>query len=165
MYAFKKYFIYCFMRLTHFTDYTLRALMYLGAHRDRLVTIQDIADTHQVSKNNMTKVVHQLGLAGLVETVRGRNGGLRLKLDPGEISVGAIVRSTETDFHMAECFDPHGMLCPLAASCRLQHVLTLATSAYLAVLDGQTLATLLEPGRHPVEAPVILQRAAGSPPA
>lgn len=131
------------MRLTTFTDYTLRTLMYLGTNHDRLVTIQDIADVHGVSKNHLTKVVHQLGLAGLVETVRGRNGGLRLKLEPAEITLGAVVRCTEPDFHMAECFDPHSKPCALAASCRLRYALAAATSAYLAVLDGQSLETLL----------------------
>ena len=69
------------MRLTHYTDYSLRTLMYLGLNRDRLVTIQDIAEVYGISKNHLMKVVHQLGLAGLIETIRGRNGGLRLKIE------------------------------------------------------------------------------------
>jgi Rrf2 family protein len=93
------------MRLTSFTDYSLRTLLYLAANRDRLVTIQDIADLHVISKNHLMKVVYQLGLAGLVETVRGRNGGLRLGKEPKDINIGALVRATETDFFMAECFD------------------------------------------------------------
>ena len=82
------------MRLTAFTDYTLRTLMYLGANQDRLVTINDIADLHLISKNHLMKVVHQLGLSGVVDTVRGRNGGLKLKQDPSQINIGAIVRQT-----------------------------------------------------------------------
>src|SRR5471032_96611 len=93
------------MRLTSFTDYTLRTLLYLGANRDRLVTIQDIADMHVISKNHLMKVVYQLGLSGIIETVRGRNGGMRLKREPADINIGALVRETETDFYMAECFD------------------------------------------------------------
>jgi len=150
------------MRLTTFTDYTLRTLMYLGAHRDRLVTIQDIAEAHGVSKNHLTKVVHQLGLAGLVETVRGRNGGLRLKREPAAITLGAVIRSTETDFHMAECFDPQNRPCPLAASCRLKHALASATSAYLAVLDGQSLETLLAQEAGGAVAPLTFQRRASA---
>jgi len=146
------------MRLTTFTDYTLRTLMYLGAHRDRLVTIQDIADAHGVSKNHLTKVAHQLGLAGLVETVRGRNGGLRLKREPAEINLGAVVRSTESDFHMAECFEPQSKPCPLAASCRLKHALASATAAYLAVLDGQSLESLLAREAGSTVAPLTFQR-------
>src|SRR4051794_13327970 len=99
------------MRLTAYTDYALRTLIYLGHHRERLVTIQDIADLHGISKNHLMKVVHQLGLNGLVDTVRGRNGGLRLKHDPAAINIGAVVRGTETDFYMAECFDPGNVDC------------------------------------------------------
>lgn len=131
------------MRLTSYTDYTLRTLLHLGTHRDRLVTIQEIADLHSISKNHLTKVVYQLGLSGVVETIRGRNGGLRLKLEPEQINLGAVVRATETDFYMAECFDPNGTPCGLRSDCRLKNVLVDATNAYLAVLDRQTLATLL----------------------
>ena len=151
------------MRLTTFTDYTLRALMYLGANRDRLVTIQEIADAHGVSKNHLTKVVHQLGLAGLVETIRGRHGGLRLKLEPSAITLGEVVRCTESDFHMAECFDEDSAPCPLAASCRLRFALAEATSAYLAVLDSQSLESLLAEEARGAVSPLIFQRTAPTP--
>lgn len=131
------------MRLTTYTDYALRTLMYLAAHRDSLVTIQEIADLHGIAKNHLTKVVHQLGLLGLVETVRGRNGGLRLGREPEEINVGAVVRSTETDFFMAECFDENKTGCAYSSSCMLKGVLGEATAAYLRVLDGVTLASLV----------------------
>jgi len=136
------------MRLTSFTDYTLRSLIYLGTHRDRLVTIQDIADLHSISKNHLTKVVHQLGINGLVETVRGRNGGLRLGKEPEDINIGAVVRQSETDFFMAECFDTENTSCVLDGNCFLKLKLSEATEAYLKVLDGLTLARLLprQPG-------------------
>jgi Rrf2 family nitric oxide-sensitive transcriptional repressor len=86
------------MRLTAYTDYALRTLMYLATNRDRLVTISEIADVHGISKNHLMKVVHQLGLSGMVETVRGRNGGLRLNHEPAEINIGEVVRNSETDF-------------------------------------------------------------------
>ncbi len=133
------------MRLTSFTDYTLRTLMHLALNRGRLVTIQEIADLHAISKNHLMKVVYQLGLSGVVDTLRGRNGGLRLKLEPREINIGAIVRATETDFYMAECFDPASNSCPLTPDCRLKHALGEATRAYLAVLDRQTLESILPP--------------------
>ena len=133
------------MRLTSYTDYTLRTLMYLGMNRDRLVTIQDIADLHSISKNHLMKVVYQLGLSGIVETVRGRNGGLRLKREPADINIGAVVRETETDFFMAECFDRANNTCPLTPNCKLKSALGQATQAYLAVLDKVTLASLLAP--------------------
>ncbi len=131
------------MRLTSYTDYALRTLIFLGMNRDRLVTIQDIADLHGISKNHLMKVVHQLGVTGMVDTVRGRNGGLRLKKEPADINIGVVVRNTETDFYMAECFDPGNVGCAYAASCALKGVLNAATAAYLKVLDGVTLADVL----------------------
>lgn len=131
------------MRLTAYTDYTLRTLMYLALNRDRLVTIQDIAELHGISKNHLMKVVHQLGISGMVETVRGRNGGLKLNQEPADINIGEVVRNTETDFFMAECFDRENNSCAYAPSCRLKGVLGSATAAYLAVLDGATLDDLI----------------------
>lgn len=131
------------MRLTDYTDYSLRTLMYLGLNRGRLVTIQDIADTYGISKSHLMKVVHQLGLAGLVETIRGRSGGLRLGMEPEEINIGAVVRRTEPDFMMVECFNRQVSECILTPACELQGVLRKATLAYLAELDKVTLADLL----------------------
>lgn len=134
------------MRLTSYTDYALRTLMYLALNRDRLVTIQDIADAHQIAKNHLTKVVHHLGMLGLVETVRGRNGGLRLGMEPDKINVGDVVRSTESDFFIAECFGQENGGCIYSASCALKGVLGRATAAFLNVLDGVTLDMLTTPG-------------------
>ncbi|MGH8808294.1 MAG: Rrf2 family transcriptional regulator, partial [Noviherbaspirillum sp.] len=86
------------MRLTDYTDYSLRTLMYLGMNRDRLATIQDIADAYGISKSHLMKIVQQLGQAGLVETIRGRSGGLRLGKEPEQINIGEVVRNTEPDF-------------------------------------------------------------------
>ena len=132
------------MRLTTYTDYALRTLMYLAANRDRLVTIKDIADTHDIAKNHLTKVVHQLGILGFVESLRGRNGGVKLGKEPGQINIGTVVRSTEPDFYMAECFDPKKNHCILSTDCVLKGVLYTATNAYLAVLDGVTLEDLMK---------------------
>jgi Rrf2 family nitric oxide-sensitive transcriptional repressor len=122
--------------------------MYLGLHRDRLVTIQDIADLHGISKNHLMKVVHQLGTSGIVATVRGRNGGLKLNKEPEDINIGEVVRNTETDFYMAECFDREHNKCVLSPACSLKQVLGSATRAYLDVLDGATLASLIPNGRQ-----------------
>jgi Rrf2 family nitric oxide-sensitive transcriptional repressor len=143
----------CAMRLTTYTDYSLRTLLHIGSNRDRLVTIQEIAELHAISKNHLMKVVHQLGLFGVVETIRGRNGGLRLRLEPKDINLGAIVRRTESDFYMAECFNPAGAPCGLMKNCGLKGVLADATAAYLAVLDSKTLADLL-PEPKPASTPV-----------
>ena len=138
------------MRLTTYTDYALRTLMYLAAQRDRLVTIQDIADAHGIAKNHLTKVVHQLGILGFVESLRGRKGGLRLGKEPAQINIGAVVRSTEPDFYMAECFDPQKNNCRLSSACILKDTLYQATAAYLAVLDGVTLEILMATSGSPV---------------
>jgi Rrf2 family nitric oxide-sensitive transcriptional repressor len=148
------------MRLTAYTDYALRTLIYLGLHRGRLVTIQDIAELHDISKNHLMKVVHQLGQSGLVKTVRGRNGGLQLGAEPASINVGAVVRSTETDFFMAECFKAGQAGCAYASACKLKHALCEATAAYLTVLDGVSLADLIgsEQCFQPVAGPRPLTR-------
>jgi Rrf2 family nitric oxide-sensitive transcriptional repressor len=131
------------MRLTTYTDYALRTLMYLAVNRDRLVTIQDIANLHSISKNHLTKVVHHLGQIGLVTTVRGRNGGLKLGVEPTAINIGHVVRETETDFHMAECFNRENNQCVYASACVLEDALSTATAAYLHVLDAVTLDKLV----------------------
>ena len=143
------------MRLTAYTDYTLRTLMYLAAHPDQLVTIQDIAALHDISKNHLMKVVHQLGLTGMVETVRGRNGGLRLNKTPEQINIGEVVRHTETDFYMAACFERGNTTCIYAPACVLKGALHTATAAYLAVLDGVTLADLIKPSKRGKKAGAI----------
>ncbi len=130
------------MRLTAYTDYTLRTLMYLGYNQERLVTIKEIAIAHGISKNNLTKVVRQLGITGLVNTVRGRNGGLRLNKPPDKINIREVVFQSESDFFMAECFNPNSKTC-LYNPCRLKNALNLATKAYLAVLDDVTLNDLI----------------------
>lgn len=131
------------MRLTSFTDYALRTLMYLAAHREGLVTIRDIAEAHGIAKNHLTKVVHQLGILGVVQTLRGRKGGLKLGLEPSQINLGIVVRSTETDFYMAECFDRRKNACILTPSCALKGVLQSATEAFIRVLDDVTLEQLM----------------------
>jgi Rrf2 family nitric oxide-sensitive transcriptional repressor len=137
------------MRLSDYTDYTLRVLMYCAAHPDRLVTIAEIAEGHQVSKNHLMKIVNDLGRQGLLETTRGRGGGLRLLQAPSAIRVGDVLRSTETDFRLVECFDPATDTCTLTPSCRLKGVLGRALSAYFAELDAVTLADLTASSRKP----------------
>lgn len=127
------------MRLTAYTDYALRTLIFLAMHRDTSVTIQEIADAHGIAKNHLTKVVHQLGLLGYVATTRGRNGGLRLGREPGAINIGDVVRHTETDFFMASCFDAASAGCMYSGACGLKGALANATAAFLDVLDAMTL--------------------------
>ena len=135
------------MRLSDYTDYTLRVLMYCAANPDRLVTIAEISDRLQVSKNHLMKIVSDLGRQGLLETTRGRGGGLRLLKAAAEIRVGDVVRSTETDFRLVECFDRSTDTCTLTPTCRLRKVLRNALAAYFAELDGVTLADIAIPRR------------------
>lgn len=127
------------MRLTDYTDYTLRVLIYCASNPDRRVTISEIAAAYRISHSHLTKIVHELGRQGVLETVRGRGGGLRLLRTPSAISVGEIVRRSEPDFTMAECFDRSTNDCRLTPHCALRIALTRALEAYFAVLDGVTL--------------------------
>ncbi len=107
------------MRLAEYTDYTLRVLMYCAARPDRLVTIAELAEQHGVSKNHLMKIVNDLARQGVLQTTRGRGGGLQLLKRPADIRVGDVVRSSETDFRLVECFDPLSNTCTLTPSCRL----------------------------------------------
>ncbi|MDQ0481521.1 Rrf2 family transcriptional regulator [Guptibacillus hwajinpoensis] len=132
------------MRLTNYTDYSLRMLIYLGSMKNgKLASIQEIANAYQISKNHLMKVAHELGKKGYIETIRGRNGGLRLAHLPEEINIGEVVRSTEEDFNLVECFDKENNTCVISPACRLKHVLHNALSAYFEVLDGYQLSDLI----------------------
>jgi len=137
------------MRLAEYTDYTLRVLMYCAAHRDRLVTIAEIAEIHGVSRSHLMKIVNDLGRQGLLETTRGRGGGVRLLKPADQIRIGDVVRTAETDFRLVECFDPAINACTLSPTCRLKGLLHSALAAYLRELDGATLADLVDPPARP----------------
>ena len=130
------------MRLSEYTDYTLRVLMYCARHRQRLVTIGELAEQHGLSKGHLMKVVNDLARQGLVETTRGRGGGLRLLMEPGAIRIGDVVRASETDFRLVECFDASTSDCTLTPSCHLKHLFDTALRGYFQALDGATLADL-----------------------
>lgn len=132
------------MRLTAYTDYTLRTLMYLTVNTDRLATIAEIARIYRISETHLMKVVHQLGVAGDIETIRGRNGGLRLARPATAISLGTVVRRTEEDMDLVACFDGSAN-CAISEICVLQTVLHEALGAFLAVLDRFTLDDLVAP--------------------
>lgn len=135
------------MQLTRFTDYSLRVLIHLGYHPDALATVAAMAEAHGVSRHHLTRVVHQLGLKGYIETVRGKGGGFRLARPPAAIGIGAVVRDMETGFDLAECFRPGDSSCRLMPSCTLKSVLAEAGHAFLESLDRYTLADLLPPPR------------------
>lgn len=135
------------MRLTTHTDYALRVLMYLGARPDHRATIEEIARIYGISQNHLMKVVNNLARHGWVEAQRGRGGGLRLARDPASITVGAVIRTTEEDFDMVACFRSADA-CLLTPVCQLKRSLADALDAYLAVLDGVTLANLISRPRR-----------------
>ena len=130
------------MRLTFYSDYSLRLLMYLAVRPERLSTIKEIAEAYIISANLLMKVVHQLGLAGYVESIRGRNGGMRLGRPAAEIGLGELIRHTEPDMDIVPCFEPENQSCPLRKACRLKSALDKARLAFLGVLDEYTLADL-----------------------
>ena len=130
------------MRLTTLFDYALRTLMYAGAAGDRLVTIEETAKVYGISRAHVRKVVTVLTRSGYLKAVRGRYGGFTLRMDPQDIRLGAIVRATEPDFALAECFTERNR-CLVTASCRLPDVLNEALQAFVATLDRHTLADLM----------------------
>lgn len=132
------------MRLTAYTDYTLRTLMYLAVNPDRYATIAEIARSYHISENHLMKIVHQLGVAGDIETIRGRNGGIRLGKPAGDINLGTVVRRTEPDMDLVACFED-AQTCAIGGACVLRTALHQALRAFLAVLDRYTLADLTAP--------------------
>ena len=133
------------VRLTVYTDYSLRTLLYLALRdSDYLATIQEIADTYNISKNHLMKVTYDLGKLGYIETIRGRGGGIRLAVDPSSITIGQVVRQTEDDFNIVECFNHEQNLCIISPACKLKHILYDAMQAYLNVLDQYTLADVAQ---------------------
>lgn len=130
------------LRLTNYTDYTLRTLIYLALTTDRLVTIAEISEHYGISEAHLNKVVHQLGLAGDIETVRGKGGGLQLGRPPEAIRVGDVVRRCEPDLMLVPCFGEQGV-CAIEPDCVLQKAMRGALTAFLKELNRYTLADLI----------------------
>lgn len=138
------------MRLTNYTDYALRVLIYITAkEQDQLSTISEIAEAYDISKNHLMKVIHELGKLGIITTIRGRGGGIKLALPPEDINIGALVRKTEDDFKLVPCFEKGNHSCAISPICGLKHALNKALLAYLQVLDEYTLADIVvQPDRY-----------------
>jgi Rrf2 family transcriptional regulator, nitric oxide-sensitive transcriptional repressor len=132
------------MRLTTFSDYSIRVIMYLGIQPGELVKISDIANAYNISENHLTKVVHQLAQKNYIETVRGKGGGLRLVRDPNTINIGGLIRETEGDAGFLPCLNTEGACC-IQTTCKLMGILREAQVALYTVLDKYTLADLLTP--------------------
>jgi len=135
------------MRLTSFTDYTLRVLLYLGARREepQLATIGDIAGAYAISENHLKKVVHHLAKEGYIRTTRGKGGGMELARAPEQINLGKVVRGAEEDRSLVNCLPEGGPPCVILPACTLPRILANALGAFFAELDKYTLADLVRP--------------------
>ena len=131
------------MQLTKQTDYSLRILMYLGVHRERLCTIKQICETYNLSTGHIMKLVHELGKRGYIETIRGRSGGIRLAAEPKDLNIGEIVRFTEKNLELVECFQAEGSDCPLTKFCVLSDALQRALDNFFSTLDEYSLQDLI----------------------
>jgi Rrf2 family nitric oxide-sensitive transcriptional repressor len=148
------------MRLTTFSDYSLRVLIYLGVHDEHIATVGQIAEAYGISANHLTKVVHHLAQNGYIETVRGKGGGMRLGLAPAMINLGEVVRGTEDNHKFVECFDRNASECRVESACVLRGVLGQALDAFFRSLDAYTLADLLVPKPRLAKILVLTQKRA-----
>ncbi|MEE9314136.1 MAG: Rrf2 family transcriptional regulator [Rhizobiaceae bacterium] len=130
------------MKLTSYTNYALRSLQLAALRTPNLIRVDDVAEIHNLSRPHIVKIVHELGKAGYLHTVRGRNGGFRLAKPASEIVVGDIVRITEGPLDVVECFNPETNSCPLIGICKLSKAMMKATEAFMAVLDDLTIADI-----------------------
>ncbi|PKO93274.1 MAG: BadM/Rrf2 family transcriptional regulator [Betaproteobacteria bacterium HGW-Betaproteobacteria-10] len=131
------------MRLTTFTDYTLRVLMYLAIEPRRLATIPEMAAAYDISENHLMKVVHRLARSGTIESVRGKGGGVRLALAAADIRLGQVIRSSEGDATIVECFSAENNNCRITPACRLTKILADTFAGFYQALDSYSLADLV----------------------
>lgn len=135
------------MRLTTFTDYCLRVLIYAALKDGELATIDEIAERYDINRNHVVKVVFRLGQLGYLDTIRGKGGGFRLAKDPAKVNLSTLVRQTEEDLTIVECFQEQGCDCVIEPACVLRKALREALDAFFATLERYTLADLLAPSR------------------
>lgn len=136
------------MRLTSFTDYCLRTLIFVALKGDQSTTIDEITERHEINRNHVVKVVFRLGQLGYLQTSRGKGGGIRLAKDPAKLNLGKLVRETEQDYDLVECFRERDCECIIEPACVLKGALRTALDAFFSVLDGYTLADLIKPRRN-----------------
>ena len=132
------------MRLTKYSDYSLRTLMYL-ALAGRRCTIDEVAQSYDIPKNHLIKVVNQLATIGYIKSSRGKGGGIQLAHDPVDINIGEVVRDAEQSFELVECFSHDDNQCVLTSNCKLASILSDALDQFLSVLDEYTLADIVKP--------------------
>jgi Rrf2 family nitric oxide-sensitive transcriptional repressor len=130
------------MHLTQYSTYALRILQYAALRDPVIVTVQEVARAHGISKAHLVKVSHELGQRGYIQTIRGRNGGMRLARPADQINVGEVVRWTEGPLELVECFNSETNTCPLEGVCYLSRGIQRALRAFLSVLDDMTIADI-----------------------
>ena len=147
------------MRLTLYSDYSLRVLLYLS-RKEESATITELADFYKISRNHLVKVVHNLGINGFIATSRGKHGGIRLAKPAKDITIGEVVRHTEPDFDLLECFNPETDHCVITSTCSLKNVLFEARNAFVDVLDRCTLADVASKSAPPEirSIPIVVQK-------
>lgn len=134
------------MQLTQYTDYSLRVLIYLSQKKSgELATISEIAEFYGISRNHLVKVVHNLATYGFIQTMRGKNGGMCLARPADEINIGEVVRQTEPNFDIAECFNKESNTCVISPICALKSILGDARTSFIQTLDRYTIANALNP--------------------
>lgn len=133
------------MKLTTYTDYSLRVLLYLASKPDGTATITEITDYYNISRNHLVKVVHNLGIHNFIITSRGKNGGVKLARPAEDILLSDVVRTTEADMDLLECFNPKTDNCVISPTCRLKSMLYEGRAAFMAVLEKYTLADAAKP--------------------
>ena len=131
------------MRLTQFTDYSLRVMIYLALHPEERVTIDQLTNAYDISRHHVRSVVHNLAKLGYIESKQGKGGGITMAYTPAEISIREIVENTENDFYIVECFNPDGSACPIEPLCILKQALSKASESFLQTLDGYTIEDLI----------------------
>lgn len=140
------------MKLTLYTDYSLRVLLYLAYREGETATISELADFYNISRNHLVKVVHDLGKNGYITTTRGKGGGMKLARPPEEIKISEVVRKTEPDLDLLECFDPRTDQCAITKVCNLKSILFEARANFIGVLEKYTLADAAKTiGKTPAE--------------
>ncbi len=144
------------MQLTQYTDYSLRVLIYLANKTEGLATVSEIADYHGISRNHLVKVIHNLATKGFILTTRGRNGGMVLSRPPSKIILGDVIRNTEPNFDIAECFNNADNCCVITPNCGLKSIFREAQMGFINAMDKYTLSDAVT--RSPVShAPMSTQ--------
>lgn len=127
------------MQLTLFTDYALRSLIFLAAHPERSSSVKEIAEHYGISRNHLVKIIHKMATLCLIETSKGKGGGVRLGHDPEAMRLGVIVSKIES-MEIVECFNRDNNTCRISEVCRLKHILHEASQSFMQTLNKYTVA-------------------------